>query len=103
MALGIPWLLVCVPGLQEAVFVSDSAKVVAVWTSQGASEATVEKKSLMTLICIFNHVFPGLSLRTLFTVVTVDDLYFLKVSLIFRPYFLCLSFYLATTFPQHHQ
>lgn len=43
MALGIPWLLVCIPGLQEAVFVSDSAKVVAAWTSQGASEATIEK------------------------------------------------------------
>lgn len=43
MALGISWLLVCVSVLQEAVFVSDSVKAVVVWTSQTASEATIDK------------------------------------------------------------
>lgn len=43
MALGISWLQVGVSGLQESVFVPDSAKAVALWTSQGASEATIDK------------------------------------------------------------
>lgn len=32
-----------VPVLQEAVFVSDSAEALTLWTSQGASEATIDK------------------------------------------------------------
>lgn len=43
MALGISRLRVGVPVLQEAVFVSDSAEALTLWTSQGASEATIDK------------------------------------------------------------
>lgn len=61
MALGIQWLLVKVPVLQELVFVPDSAKAAAAWTSQGASETHLDKVSCDCLTFTPSHVFSYLA------------------------------------------
>ena len=45
-----------------------------------------------------------LTLHNWFTVITIDDIHLLRFSLSFSPhFFMFILFYLATTFPQHHQ
>lgn len=56
--------------------VSDSAKVVATWSSQGASEPT--RDNISCDIFTSNHVFSRLILQNLLTVATINDIYHSK-------------------------